>query len=52
VYSYGGPLGFGKVSYSLVTSVPEPGTAGLFAIALIAGVVSLRIRPRGGTKLG
>jgi hypothetical protein len=50
VYSDGGPLGFGKVSYSLVTSVPEPATAALFALALILGVLSLRIRPRGVPK--
>jgi len=29
------------------TSVPEPGTAGLFAIALVVGAVALRIRLRG-----
>ena len=35
-----------------VTSVPEPSTGALFALALILGVLSLRIRPRSGTKLG
>ena len=34
------------------TSVPEPGTGALFALALILGVWSLRIRARGGTRLG
>lgn len=34
------------------TSVPEPSTAALFALALVLGVLSLRIRPRGDTKLG
>ena len=52
VYSDGGPLGFGKVSYSLVTSVPEPSTTSLFALALVLGVLSLRIRAHRGTKLG
>jgi len=42
VYSDSGPLGFGKVSYSLVTSVPEPSTTSLFALALVLGVLSLR----------
>jgi hypothetical protein len=46
VYSEGGPFGFGKVSYSLVTSVPEPATAALFGLALILGVLSLRTRDR------
>jgi len=46
VYSGGGPFGFGKVSYSLVTSVPEPATAALFGLALILGILSLRIRDR------
>jgi PEP-CTERM motif len=46
VYSDGGPFGFGKVSYSLVTSVPEPATAALFGLALILGVLSLRTRDR------
>jgi hypothetical protein len=35
-----------------VTSVPEPTTAALFALALVLGVLSSRIRVRGGTKLG
>jgi hypothetical protein len=35
-----------------VTSVPEPATGGLLALALMLGVLLLRIRPRGGTKLG
>jgi hypothetical protein len=35
-----------------VTSVPEPGTSALFALALAMGAVSLRIRTRRGTKLG
>jgi hypothetical protein len=34
------------------TSVTEPATGALFALALVLGVVSLRIRPRGGMKLG
>jgi hypothetical protein len=34
------------------TSVPEPSTAVLFALALVLGVLSSRIRPRGGAKLG
>jgi lysylphosphatidylglycerol synthetase-like protein (DUF2156 family) len=34
------------------TSVPEPSTAALLATALIVGVVTSRIRPHGGTKLG
>jgi hypothetical protein len=46
VYSDGGPFGFGKVSYSLVTSVPEPATAALFGLALILGILSLRMRDR------
>jgi hypothetical protein len=33
-----------------VTSVPEPGAAPLFAVALILGALSLRIGPRGGRK--
>ena len=32
-------------------SVQEPATGGLFALALVLGVFSLRIRARGGTKL-
>jgi hypothetical protein len=35
-----------------VTSVPEPSTLPLFALALVVCVVSLRIRARGGTKIG
>jgi hypothetical protein len=37
---------------STATSVPEPGTGALFALALILGVLSLRIRARGGTMRG
>jgi len=32
------------------TSVPEPATGALFALALILGVLSLRIRSRGGSS--
>jgi hypothetical protein len=35
-----------------VTSVPEPSTLPLFALALVVCVVSSRIRTRGGTKIG
>jgi hypothetical protein len=34
------------------TSVPEPATGTLLVLALILGDLFLRIRPRGGTKLG
>jgi len=33
-------------------AVPEPSTLPLFALALVVCVVSLRIRARGGTKIG
>ena len=35
-----------------VTSVPEPATGALFALALILGFLSMRIRAQSGTKLG
>jgi hypothetical protein len=35
-----------------VPSVAEPATAALFALALTLGVLSLRVRARGGTRLG
>jgi hypothetical protein len=41
----------GPVKFT-ATSVPEPGTGALFALALILGVLSLRIRACGGTTLG
>lgn len=44
VYSDGGPLGFGKVSYSLVTSVPEPATLGLLSLSLATVGFALRKR--------
>jgi PEP-CTERM motif len=34
------------------TSVPEPSTAALFALALILCLLFARIRRRGGSKLG
>jgi hypothetical protein len=34
------------------TSVREPVTSALFALALVLGALSSRIWPRGGTKLG
>ena len=34
-----------------VHSVPEPATSALFALAIVVGVVCLRIRAR-GTKIG
>lgn len=33
------------------TSVPEPATGALFALALVLCLLFARIRPRGGTKL-
>ena len=45
VYSGGGPFGFGKVSYSLLTSVSEPATGTLFALALVLGALALHIGP-------
>jgi PEP-CTERM motif len=52
VYSGGGPFGFGKVSYSLVTSVPEPATTALFGLALLLGILSMRIRDRLTSRSG
>ena len=34
------------------TSVPEPGTGAHVTLALVQGVLSVRIRARGGTKFG
>ena len=44
VYSAGGPLGFGKVSYSLVTSVREPDSLALLGLGLAAVGFVLRKR--------
>lgn len=44
VYSSGGPFGFGKVSYSLGTSVPEPATLGLLSVSLATVGFALRKR--------